>query len=76
MATAKEIKQRILADKKHFNNKLPERYAIAWAGYIAGLYEWSFISQENYAELDALLPRVSKPDPVAEIFLGRDNEEE
>lgn len=80
MATAEEIageiKQRILADIKHFKGKLPERYAIAWAGYIASLYEWSFISQKSFAELDSLLPRVSEPDPVADIFAGRDDGDE
>ncbi len=77
MATAEEmteeINQRISADIRHFNGILPERYAIAWAGYIASLYEWSFISQKNFAELDSLLPRVSEPDPVAGIFTGRED---
>jgi hypothetical protein len=80
MATAeeitKEINQRISVDIKHFKGVLPERYAIAWAGYIASLYEWSFISQKDFAELDSLLPRVSEPDPVAEIFTGRDNDDD
>ncbi len=73
---AQEIKIRILADVKHFNNNLPERYSIAWGGYIASLYEWSFITQEHYAELENILPKVSEPDPIAEIFEGRNNEDE
>jgi hypothetical protein len=78
MATAEEIgkdtKGRILADLKYFNNNMPERYSIAWGGYIASLYEWSFITQEYFAQLVALLPEISEPNPIAEIFEGRDAE--
>lgn len=73
---AEEIKTRIWADKKYFNNSLPERYAIAWGGYIASLYEWSFITQEHFAELESLLPRISEPNPVADIFAGREDGDE
>jgi hypothetical protein len=70
------IKHRIKADIKHFNGSLSERYSIAWHGYIASLYEFSFIEEENYARLFDLLPRVESPNPIAEIFEGRDNDDE
>lgn len=69
----KEIETRIKADIKHFQGNLPERYALAWNGYLAGLYEWSLIERYNY--LVNLLPKISKPDPILEIFEGRHNEE-
>ena len=72
---AREINSRILADIKHFNKNLPERYSIAWGGYIAGLYEWSFISRESFVELNNLLPKVEAPDPIADIFAGREEDE-
>jgi hypothetical protein len=79
MATAEEISeeinQRILDDIKHFKGTLPERNTIAWGGYIASLYEWSFVSQEQFAKLVSLLPKISEPNPIAEIFEGRDDEE-
>lgn len=71
-----EIKQRVSADIKHFKGNLPERYSIAWGGYIASLYEWSFISQEQFAEVTRLLPKISEPNPIAEIFAGREDEDE
>ena len=37
----KELASRINADLEHFAMVMPERYAIAWGGYIASLYEWS-----------------------------------
>ena len=74
MATAEEIaegiEQRILDDIKHFEGILPERYAIVWGGYIASLYEWSFVTQEQFIKLASLLPRISEPNPVAEIWGG------
>lgn len=72
---ANEIASRIKADIKHFKGNLPERYSLAWHGYIASLYEWSFISQESYAKLFNYLPPLSSPNPVAEIFEGRDDED-
>ena len=73
---AGELEVRIIADVKHFKGNLPERYSLAWHGYIAGLYEWSFITQEHYAKLFDILPRLSEPNPVAEIFTGREDDDE
>lgn len=76
MATKEEIERelenRINADLRHFNGDLPERYAVAWNGYLAGLYEWGVI--ERYNHLLNLLPPLGKPDPVAEILEGRDED--
>lgn len=78
MATKEEIEEemesRIIADIKHFKGNLPERYALAWNGYLAGLYEWGLIERYNY--LVNLLPKINKPDPILEIFEGRDDEDE
>lgn len=71
---AEEINQRISDDIKHFKGTLPERNAIAWGGYIASLYEWKVVTQEQFAELVSLLPKISEPNPVAEIFEGREEE--
>ena len=78
MATKEEIETeleaRIEADINHFEGNLPERYALAWNGYLAGLYEWGLIERYNY--LVNLLPVISKPDPILEIFEGRNGEDE
>ena len=73
---ANELEARIIADVKHFKGSLPERYSLAWHGYIASLYEWSFITQEHYANLFDILPRLSEPNPVAEIFAGREDDDD
>lgn len=78
MPTKEEIEQeletRIQADINHFKGNLPERYALAWNGYLAGLYEWGLI--ERYNHLVGLLPKISKPDPILEIFEGREDEDD
>jgi len=71
----KELANRINADIEYFSGNLPERYALAWHGYIAGLYEWKVYDIGFYKELIALLPPISEPNPIAEIFEGRDDEE-
>lgn len=76
MATKEEIERelenRIKSDIKHFNGEMPERFAIAWNGYLAGLYEWGLI--ERYNHLVNLLPVIGKPDPILEILEGRDDD--
>lgn len=73
---AKEMEERIRTDIKHFKGTLPERYALAWNGYIAGLYEWDAIDLGWYRRLVGILPKTNEPDPIAEIFLGRDEEDD
>ena len=72
---AVELKNRIERDIKFFKGNLPERYALAWHGYVAGLYEWDVIDLESYGQLVDILPKTSSPDPIVEIFEGRDDEE-
>ena len=72
----KDIEGRILADINHFEGDLPERYSIAWNGYIASLYEFSIIGQEHYAKLSKLLPKVEPPDPILDIFEGRHDDDD
>lgn len=71
---AEEVANRINKDIKHFNGGLPENYALAWHGYVAGLYEWGVI--EHYDYLSNLLPKVGTPDPILDIFQGRHDEDE
>ena len=79
MASSKEIaaelEKRIRADFKHFGGEMPERYVIAWEGYLAGLYEWGVLEGEDYFPLTNLFPSIGQPDPIADIFAGRDDEE-
>ncbi len=72
---AKELASRIKADIKHYGGLLPERYTIAWRGYLAGLYEWNVIEFGYYRTLTDLLPEIEEPSPIAEIFAGRDDDE-
>jgi hypothetical protein len=73
---AKELENRIRHDIEHFKGELPEKYAVAWHGYIAGLYEWKVILLNHYSHLVAVLPSIGEPDPIAEIFSGRDEDDE
>lgn len=77
--TNKEIVQtielRIRADIKHFNGALPERFTLAWQGYVAGAFEWGNLQPPDYKYLVSLLPKVESPNPILEIFEGRDDDE-
>ena len=52
---AKEIKFRIEAEFKHYNDILPHEDALAWAGYITALYQYKLLSQASYDEFLELL---------------------
>jgi hypothetical protein len=67
-----QLQERIQADVRAFQGELPERYSIAWRAYLAGLAEWGVIDFETQGKLIAILPKVSEPDPVESILLGRD----
>lgn len=66
-----ELRHRITLDIDHYQGALPERFAIAWHAYLAGLLEWGILDISAYDELVALLPAV-EDDPVAVILLGRE----
>jgi len=66
-----ELRNRIQADISHFGETLPERYAIAWRAYLAGLLEWRVIEVPVFDRLTALLPDVAD-DPSVQIMLGRE----
>jgi hypothetical protein len=70
------IEARIRNDIKHFNGKLPERYVLAWQGYVAGAFEWGTLEPYDYSYLVDLLPKVEEPNPILEIFEGRDDDDE
>lgn len=67
-----ELQVRIQAEISTFQGTLPERYALAWHGYLAGLVEWKVIDFDTYGKLIRLLPKLSLPNPIDTIFLGRD----
>ena len=69
--TATELKNRIQSDIDHFDGKLPERFAIAWRSYLAGLLEWGVLDVPAYDGLSELLPDVPD-DPAVAILRGRD----
>ncbi len=68
---AEEIAYRIQADAEHFGGVLPERYAIAWRGYLAALLEWNLVSVLQYDSLLVHIPPV-QDDPAVAILRGRD----
>ena len=72
---ADEMVKRVKAEVKHFNGVLPERYTLAWHGYLAAIFEWGLIDIPHYDNLLTLLPKISEPNPVAEIFEGREDED-
>jgi hypothetical protein len=71
-AIADELDQRIAVDRKHFGGQLPERVAIAWRGYCAGLLEWGVIDVKHHDRLLQSLPDIEN-DPVRDILLGRED---
>ncbi len=75
-AIAKELEDRIHADIKYFSGELPEKYSVAWHGYIAGLYEWKILALGYYRRLTDILPALGEPNPVADIFAGREDDDE
>ena len=69
------IEARIKADINHFEGKLPERYVLAWQGYVAGVFEFGNLTPSEYSYLVDLLPKVQNPNPILDIFEGRDDNE-
>ena len=61
---------RLDADVCHYNGALPERVAIAWRGYFAGLLEWALISVPEHDVFLSKLPLI-EDDPVNDIMDGR-----
>ncbi len=69
---AEEIKSRINEDAQALGGNLPDRFALAWHGYLAALLEWQVIGIPQYDELFEILPEISDPNPITSIFTGRD----
>lgn len=74
--TAGLLKYRIEAEIKALNGHLPERYALAWHGYLACAIEWGVIHHTSYGQLIKMLPELAKPDPIETILLGREEDDE
>ncbi len=65
----KDVRNRIQEQITYFGGALSERHAIAWGGYLAGLWEKGLLVYADYCELVDMLPEVSAPDPIADIFI-------
>lgn len=66
-----EIARRIERERGHSGGHIPERVALVWYGYLAGLIEWGMISVAEHAELSNLLPQIAD-NPVMAVLLGRE----
>lgn len=64
---------RIQEQIDHFGGTLPERHAIAWAGFLAALSEEGLLAQQHYASLMDMLPEISAPNPVRDLFVFEPN---
>ena len=65
----KGLQHRIQQQIDYFSGTLPERHAIAWAGFLAGIFEEGVLDYRHYDELMDMLPKISAPDPIADIFI-------
>ena len=70
---AEELAERIREDLAFYQGAMPDRAAVSWSGYIAGLLEWGLLTVGLYRDLHALLPNIPD-DPVVDIFTGRGTE--
>lgn len=66
----KELRDRIGRHADCFGGVLPERYVIAWSGYLAALIEWGLISVSDHERLCKILPPVADA-PSVGILLGQ-----
>jgi hypothetical protein len=68
--TFEELASRIQKDIDFFEGNLPERFAIAWSGYLASLIEWGLISIQDHYQLIQMLPFI-EDNPATAILTGR-----
>jgi len=68
---ANELAERLARDVAFFEGTMPERNALAWRGYLAGLLEWGVLDPAGHDRLVARLPDIPD-DPVNDILLGRE----
>lgn len=74
-AITEQLRIRLNNDRAYFKGQIPERYAIAWHGYLLAVVEWGVIDQGQCDELLRLLPKV-EDDPSIAIALGREDPDE
>lgn len=65
----KKLLHRLQQHIAYFNGELPERYVIAWTSFLAGYFEAGVLDFRHYSELLELLPKITLPDPIADIFI-------
>ena len=63
------LSERINKEINFYGGELPDDVALAWDGYLSGIFEWDIIDLNDYDNLIKLLPRPSK-NPVYSIFMG------
>jgi hypothetical protein len=56
--TTQEIKARIQSEIDCFGGILPERVALVWDGYLAGLIEWGLITPSENKQLSDMLTSI------------------
>ena len=66
-----ELRSEIQGEIDHFGGALPERVALVWWGYLAGLTLWDLISAREHTDLTSMLPQI-EDNPVLVIFTGRE----
>lgn len=69
-AIQEELQHRIESDIAYFGGKLPQRNALAWHAYLAGLLEWAVIDRSMFDQLTAVLPDM-KDSPVVALETQR-----
>jgi hypothetical protein len=65
--TTEELRNRIIMHTAHRGNSNEVR--LLWKGYLAGLMEWSLLSDKDYHELNGLLGDIAETERI-EIFVG------
>ena len=64
-----ELSERINREINFYGGELPDDVALAWDGYLSGIFEWDIIDLKDYVNLIELLPRPAK-NPIYSIFMG------
>ena len=63
------LKHRIEEQLRAFELGMPEAHILAWKGYLAGAFEWGELDFPEYQELDHMLPALTTPNPVGDLFI-------
>ena len=67
--TTQELKDRIQSEISHFGGALPERVALVWGGYLAGLLEWGLLVRHSIRNFGISFLK-SLTIPLSQFFWG------